>query len=90
MKPMLVRQPAPNCEYRSASSSQARATDTDPDQQRAKLDYERQCYRHAAIIARSRLRNLQDAVEKTSKGVKSAEVSPPVLPTPVLGNDASP
>jgi hypothetical protein len=89
MKPMLARQPAPNCEYRTGSRQPA-ASDTDPEQQRAKLDYERQCYRHAAIIARTRLRNLQDAVAKTSKAVKSAEASPSSLPTPVFGNEATP
>jgi hypothetical protein len=94
MKPMLARQPAPNCEYRTAttdkSGSRPTASDTDSEQQRARLDYERQCYRHAAIIARTRLRSLQDAVEKTSKGVKSAEASPPSLPSPVLGHETAP
>ena len=84
MKPMLARQPAPSCEYRSAgesgrrqTGSQPTAADTDPEQQRAKLDYERQCYRHAEIIARARLRGLQEAVGATTKAAKAAEVSPP-------------
>ena len=109
MKPMLARQTSPNCEYRAArtdktggrqSDGQPATADADPDQQRAKLDYERQCYRHAEIIARNRLRDLQKAVEDTAKAVKAAEAAPPpqalkdrpstVLPTPVLGNEATP
>jgi hypothetical protein len=37
---------------------------------RQKLDYERQCYRHAEIIVRDRLQLLQNAVDKTIEAVK--------------------
>jgi hypothetical protein len=85
---LLTRQPPPNCEYRTANldTSSKRepgtltAADTDPDRvARAKLDYERQCYRHAELIARSRLRDLQDAVQVTAKAVKRGDS---VNPTP--------
>ena len=81
---LLARQPAPSCEYRTASldASSQRPADGQPaasdnagtDQVlRAKLDYERQCYRHAELIARSRLRDLQDAVQVTAKAVKRGD-----------------
>lgn len=81
---LLTRQPAPSCEYRAASldpSSQrpaenpSAATDSNATDQalRAKLDYERQCYRHAELIARSRLQDLQDAVQITAKAVKRSD-----------------
>ena len=37
---------------------------------RQKLVYERQCYRHAEIIVRDRLQLLQNAVDKTIEAVK--------------------
>ena len=36
-----------------------------------KLDYERQCYRHAEMIVRSRLQLLQGSVDETIKAVKT-------------------
>ncbi len=90
LKPKLVRQPPPNCEYRTASADksgarqtdgQPKAADADPDMVlRTKLDYERQCYRHSEIIARTRLRSLQDAVEVKAKPVKPTEIVPPPPP----------
>ena len=89
MKPMLVRQSPPSCEYRTTradksgvrqSDGQPTTTEADLDLQRAKLDYERQCYRHAEIIARNRLRDLQEAIEDTAKAVKAAEAGTPPKP----------
>jgi len=83
---LLKRQPAPKCEYRAASLDDAGKRQTDgqpatgetssnPDAVRMKLDYERQCYRHAEMIARSRLTSLQAAVQDTVKPVKRSEGS---------------
>jgi hypothetical protein len=77
---LLTRLPAPSCEYRTASldtpakrsDAQPAASNGDPDV-RTKLDYERQCYRHAELIARARLTSLQDAVKDTVKAVKRTE-----------------
>ena len=43
--------------------------DPKPDVLR-KLDYERQCYRHASMILRARLNHLQGSVDKTIKAIK--------------------
>jgi hypothetical protein len=54
---LLMPPPDFNCEFKAA--------DTDPGADVAvqmKLDYERQCYRHAAMIADDRLRSLQASV----------------------------
>jgi hypothetical protein len=76
---LLKAQPAPNCELKTASLDPAQeqpadppsANDADPDVAlRAKLDYERQCYRHAELIARERLQNLQEAVQETVRALK--------------------
>jgi hypothetical protein len=56
--------PAPNCEFVS--------TDSNVDD-RQKLDYERQCYRHAEIIARNRLRQLQVSVDRTIHAFRRQE-----------------
>ena len=53
---LLSPQPEPNCEVETTGSSA---------NERQKLDYERQCYRHAEMIVRGRLQLLQDAVDKT-------------------------
>jgi len=58
---LLTPQPEPDCKFT--------ASDTDADD-RQKLDYERQCYRHAEMIVRSRLRLLQGSVGETIKAVK--------------------
>jgi hypothetical protein len=59
---LLKPQPEPDCTFP--------ATDTAADE-RQKLDYERQCYRHAEMIARARLQLLQESVAKTPAAVKS-------------------
>jgi len=59
---LLKPQPEPDCTFP--------ATDTAADE-RQKLDYERQCYRHAEMIARTRLQLLQESVAKTTAAVKS-------------------
>ena len=55
-----------NCEFKAASpNTQADAATA----LRAKLEYERQCYRHAEMILRDRLLGLQAAVGETIKAV---------------------
>jgi hypothetical protein len=63
---LLSPQPEPSCEI----------TDTNADE-RQKLDYERQCYRQAEMIVRSRLQLLQESVDKTISAVKRSERSDP-------------
>jgi hypothetical protein len=58
---LLIRQPEPSC----------KAPDSSLDE-RQKLDYERQCYRHAEIIVRERLDLLQGSVGKTISAVRSS------------------
>ncbi|HEY7300518.1 MAG TPA: hypothetical protein VH684_21690 [Xanthobacteraceae bacterium] len=53
----------PHCEFPA----------TETADERQKLDYERQCYRQAEIIARTRLQLLQTSIEKTVKAIKSAD-----------------
>jgi hypothetical protein len=64
--PLLSPQPEPSCE----------TTDTKADE-RQKLDYERQCYRHAEMIVRNRLQLLQGSVDKTISAVKRSEQGVP-------------
>jgi hypothetical protein len=45
---------------------------------RMKLDYERQCYRHAEMIARRRLTSLQAAVLDTAKAANRNNGNSPV------------
>jgi hypothetical protein len=52
--PLLVPQPEPDCTFAGSAADE-----------RTKLDYERQCYRHAELIVRSRLDRLQNVVAKT-------------------------
>jgi len=63
---LLNPQPEPDCELQT--------TEPKTDDLR-KLDYERQCYRHAEMIVRSRLQLLQGSVGKTIKAVKRSERS---------------
>src|SRR5215475_10411855 len=60
-KALLGRLPEPDCKFKTNEA------DTDD---RQKLDYERQCYRHAEIIARNRLQLLQGSVDKTIRALK--------------------
>jgi hypothetical protein len=58
---LLSPQPEPDCGFKITEPK------TDDVQ---KLDYQRQCYRHAEMIVRSRLEQLQGSVEMTIKAVK--------------------
>jgi hypothetical protein len=60
-EPLLSPQPEPSCEVESNAD------------ERQKLDYERQCYRHAEMIVRGRLQILQSSVDKTISAVKRGE-----------------
>jgi hypothetical protein len=62
--PLLSPQPEPSCEFETTESNL---------DERQKLDYERQCYRHAEMIVRSRLQLLQGSVDKTISAVKRGE-----------------
>ena len=62
--PLLSPQPEPRCEFET--------TDTNTDE-RQKLDYERQCYRHAEMIVRARLELLQDSIDQTINAVRNSE-----------------
>jgi hypothetical protein len=66
--PLLSPQAEPSCEFQ--------AKDSNADE-RQKLDYERQCYRHSEMIVRNRLQLLQDSVDKTISAVKRNELSAP-------------
>jgi hypothetical protein len=59
---LLEKQPQPACDFKSE------LPDGD-DPVITILDYERQCYRHAEIIVRSRLDRLQSSTEETVKAV---------------------
>jgi hypothetical protein len=63
--PLRSPQPEPSCEFETDASSNA--------DEHQKLDYERQCYRHAEMIVRSRLQLLQDSVEKTISAIQRSE-----------------
>jgi hypothetical protein len=63
---LLARQPEPDCEFK--------AGEADADGVK-KLDYERQCYRHAEMIARGRLELLQSSVDRTIKAVARGQRS---------------
>lgn len=65
-----------NCEFKTNSADASVPPQSNPPRDQAdgaagalqvKLDYERQCYRHAAMIAHDRLRNLQASVGETIK-----------------------
>jgi hypothetical protein len=58
---LLSRQPEPDCEFKTAEPKA---------EERMKLDYERQCYRHAEMIVRDRLEQLQNSVDQTIKAIK--------------------
>jgi len=49
---LLAPQPEPDCTFK---------TDDPNADERQKLDYERQCFRHAEMIVRNRLQSLQEA-----------------------------
>jgi len=62
---LLVRQAEPSCEP------------TDLTDERQKVDYQRQCYRHAEMIVRARLELLQGSVDRTISAVRSGGQSEP-------------
>jgi hypothetical protein len=66
--PLLSPQPEPSCEFETTESNA---------DERQKVEYERQCYRHAEMIVRSRLQLLQDSVDKTINAVQRGERSGP-------------
>jgi len=59
---LLEPQPSPDCTFKGPLSNPVTA-----EEMRMKLDYEQQCYRQAESIARDRLLQLQNSVEKTIK-----------------------
>jgi len=69
--PLLSPQPEPSCEFETAESKV---------EERQKLDYEQQCYRHAEMIVRSRLQLLQDSVDKTISTLKRTPTPLPAAP----------
>jgi hypothetical protein len=70
---LLAPQPVPRCEGK-ARQQPAAAPEAGVDTAAvAKLDYERQCYRHAELIARNRLNKLQASVQETVKAIKRNE-----------------
>jgi hypothetical protein len=75
---LLKPQAPPKCDARSrraAPKQPASATTAEPDSDAKvrQLDYEAQCYRHAEMIARDRLRALQEAVNDTVGAVRRSE-----------------
>jgi hypothetical protein len=80
---LLTPPPEFGCEFRTARPDDAsgqplRPTPAEADRGadaalRMKLDYERQCYQHAEMILRDRLRRLQTAVDETIKAVDRSE-----------------
>jgi hypothetical protein len=63
---LLVSAVEPDCEFRT----------TDPNaDERQKLDYERQCYRHAELIVRDRLMRLQEQVRRTARAIDYCTLS---------------
>ena len=66
---LLAPQPAPDCEFKRTDVDAV-----DPNEwARLKIDYERQCYRRAEMLARARLRQLQASVAETVKVLKRSE-----------------
>jgi hypothetical protein len=59
---LLEPQPPPDCGFKQALSNPPTAEET-----RMKLDYEQQCYRHSEMFVRTRLEQLQRAVEEETK-----------------------
>jgi len=58
---LLISQPEASC----------KTTDSSLDE-RQKLDYGRQCYRHAEMIVRARLELLQSSINRTINAVRSS------------------
>jgi hypothetical protein len=58
VRELLVAPEEPDCELKDPNADE-----------RQKLDYERQCYRHAEMIVRERMRLLQASVRRLAKAV---------------------
>jgi hypothetical protein len=77
---LLKQPPAPDCRYRGTKGDEpvSRAADgageSKPDEAHIKLDYERQCYKHAEMIARERLAKLQTSMRHATQRSVRAEV----------------
>ncbi len=84
---LLAQQPAPRCEYRGTKGDGAERKADAPAEQAAqlKLDYERQCYRHAEMIARAKLRKLQKSVTRTMLALKTERAKTTELPRSAAG-----
>jgi hypothetical protein len=67
---LLQRQPEPACGFRGPVSNPMTAEET-----RQKLDYEQQCYQASESIARGRLEQLQDYVQKMIRSRKTTVTS---------------
>lgn len=63
---LLVSSVEPDCAFK---------TDDPNADERQKLDYERQCYRHAEIIVRDRLSRLQNSVRTTARVIDHCRLS---------------
>jgi hypothetical protein len=81
---LLTPAPEFNCEFKTTSvgnaggqpqpsPTRAQTDPSTPGELRKKLEYERECYRHAEIILRDRLRQLQAAVGETIEAVNRSE-----------------
>jgi hypothetical protein len=80
---LLKAQPAPTCEYRAGEPVAAPQNPKPGDPAaaeaalRTKLDYERQCYRHAEMIVRQRLHALQASVQGTIAAIRRGQRAKP-------------
>jgi hypothetical protein len=72
---LLEQLQAPRCEYRKAGSKKADGATSDNQDLQVKLDYERQCYRHAEMIARARLKSLQKSVSRTVVALRAEQAA---------------
>jgi hypothetical protein len=80
---LLKPQPEPACEYKAADQGATRTMESpkggDPAAEaalRTKLDYERQCYRHAEIIVRQRLHELQASLRVSMQAIERSVAQP--------------
>jgi hypothetical protein len=83
---LLEQLQTPRCEYRKGSSKKEASPASDSDENaRTKLDYERQCYRHAEMIARTRLKALQKSVSRTVLALRAERVAQARGPQQMIG-----
>src|SRR5262245_41186671 len=59
---LMMSPPEPDCQLKDPNADE-----------RQRLDYERQCYRQAEIIARDRLRLLQASVRRTARAINRCQ-----------------